>query len=210
MKKIFFTAAAVFAFTVVTAQSENESGKSFGFSQGDILVEGNLRLNSSNDKNSETKNNSLSFTPQVGYFISDKVVIGAQVGFGSNQREVAGVEVSQSSSFGAGVFGRYYFLELGQRFKTYADAGINFSNLKEGLGNAEVTSSSASFGAGIGINYFITERIVLNFGLRNILGYQTSKVDVPGAKNVSSFGFDLNGNIANPFGAGSFGVGYRF
>jgi outer membrane protein len=67
------------------------------------------------------------------------------------------------------------------------------------LGNAEVTTNGASFGAGLGINYFVTDRIVLNFGLRNILSYQTSKVDVAGAKNTSSFGFDLNGNIANPF-----------
>jgi hypothetical protein len=34
-----------------------------------------------------------------------------------------------------------------------------------GLGNAEVTTNSASFGAGVSINYFVTDRIVLNFGL---------------------------------------------
>jgi len=210
MKNFFLTAVAVFTFTAVSAQSENESGKSFGFAKGDIFVEGNLGFNSSNDRNTETQENTLFLAPQVGYFLTEKLVVGVQLGIGTSQREIRGVEVAKSSSLAAGLFGRYYFLELGKRFKTYADAGIDFGSSKSGLGNAEVTSNGASFGAGIGINYFVTERIVLNFGLRNILSYQTSKVDVAGAKSTSSFGFDLNGNIANPFAAGSFGVGYRF
>lgn len=104
----------------------------------------------------------------MDYFVSDKLLVIVQLGFGISIGEVLGVEVAKSSSLGAGVFCRYYFLELGQRFKTYADAGIDFGSTKSGLGNAEVTINGASFGAGIGINYFVTERIVLNFGIRNI------------------------------------------
>jgi outer membrane protein len=101
----------------LSAQTDNESGKSFGFAKGDILVEGNLGLGYTNDRNTETTTNSLSFSPQVGFFVSDKVVIGAQLGLGSSQREVNGVEVAKGSSLGLGVFGRYYFLSWDKDLK---------------------------------------------------------------------------------------------
>ena len=191
---------------ITFANAQDNSAKDFGFSKGDVLVEGNLGFNSSNNNNSDTKSNSFTFTPKAGYFLSDKIAVGAQLGFGSSKTEVAGVDTAKSSGFSAGVFGRYYFLDLGQRFKTYADAGVNFGNSKDDLTNAK--SNSVGVGAGLGINYFVTKRVVLNFALRNILSYSTSKAD--GAKSVSSFGFDLNSNIANPFNTGSFGVGYIF
>jgi outer membrane protein len=208
MKKIILTVAAVFAFGVVSAQ--DDSAKGFGFSEGNILLEGNLGFNSSTDNNTEVKTNSLIFSPKVAYFVTDKLAVGAQLGLGFNKSETNGNETSKNSTLNVGVFGRYYFLELGQRFKTYADANVGFGSSKSGIGAAEVKSNGVGVGAGLGINYFVTKRVVLNFALRNILSYSTSKVDVTGAKNTSSFGFDLNGNIANPFATGSFGVGYIF
>ena len=210
MKNLIFTAAAVLAFGFANAQSQDDSAKTFGFAENDIFVEGNLGFTSTDNKNTNAKTNSVQFSPKVSYFISDNVAIGVQVGVGSAKGELNGVDVSKSSSFNAGVFGRYYFLELGKRFKTYGSANIDFGSAKSGLGNAEVKSNGTAVGVGLGLNYFVTERIVLNFGLRNILSYNTSKVDAPGAKSSSNFGFDLNGNVANPFAAGSFGVGYRF
>ena len=69
MKKLLFAAAAVFAFATANAQEE---GSTFGFSQGNILLEGNLGFSSSNDKNTETKTNSFEFNPKAGYFLNDK------------------------------------------------------------------------------------------------------------------------------------------
>ena len=62
-----------------SAQSINEAGKSFGFTKGIISVEGNLGFNSSNDKNNDSNVNSLSFTPQIGFFVSDDLDVGVQV-----------------------------------------------------------------------------------------------------------------------------------
>lgn len=204
MKKVILSAVALLAITFANAQ--DNGAKDFGFSQGDVLVEGNLGFGSRNNKNTDTKTNSFSFTPKAGYFLTDKIAVGAQLGFGSDKREIAGIDTEKSSNFGVGVFGRYYFLDLGQRFKTYAEANVGFGSEKDRL--ADIKTNEFGIGAGIGINYFVTERIVLNFALRDIIGYSTSKVD--GAKSTSSFGFDLNGNIANPFSAASFGVGYKF
>jgi len=202
MKKVVLSAVALLAITFANAQD----AKDFSFSQGDVLVEGNLGFGSTNDKNSEEKTNTFSITPSVAYFLTDKFAVGAQLGYTSNKEEVAGVDTEKGSIFNAGVFGRYYFLDLGQRFKTYADAGVDFVSGKDDIN--DVKANGVGAGVGIGINYFITERIVLNFALRNIISYSSAKID--GGESVSEFGFDLNGNVSNPFSAASFGVGYKF
>ncbi|KDN54280.1 OmpW family outer membrane protein [Flavobacterium seoulense] len=202
MKKVVLSVVALLAITFANAQD----AKDFSFSQGDVLVEGNLGFGSTNDKNTEEKTNTFSITPSVAYFLTDKFAVGAQLGYTSDKREVAGIDTDKESEFDAGVFGRYYFLDLGQRFKTYADAGVGFTTIKDDINDTKVNGFGA--GVGLGINYFVTERIVLNFALRNIISYQSVKPD--GGENVSQFGFDLNGNIANPFSAASFGVGYKF
>lgn len=208
MKKVILSAIALLAITFANAQ--DSSAKEYGFTEGNVLVEGNLGFNSTKDNNSDVKTNSFIFSPKAAYFLTDKFAVGAQVGVGSSTTETAGVDTSKGTDFSAGVFGRYYFLDLGQRFKTYADAGVDFGSSKAGIGAAEVKANGVSAGVGLGLNYFVTQRVVLNFALRNILSYSTAKVDAPGAKSVSSFGFDLNGNVANPFASGSFGVGYVF
>lgn len=204
MKKVILSAFALLAITFANAQ--DNGAKSFGFSEGDILVEGNLGFGSTNDKNSEVKTNSFSITPKVAYFLTDKFAVGAQLGYASSKKEVSGVDTEKGSDFNVGVFGRYYFLDLGQRFKTYADAGIDFVSGKDDINDLKANGVGA--GVGLGINYFVTERIVLNFALRNIISYSSAKID--GGESVSSFGFDLNGNVKNPFAAASFGVGYKF
>ncbi|AWG21631.1 hypothetical protein FFWV33_08830 [Flavobacterium faecale] len=208
MKKVILSAIALLAISFANAQ--DSSAKEYGFSEGNVLVEGNLGFNSSTNNNTDVKTNSFNFTPKVGYFLTDKFAVGAQIGVGTNKTETAGVDTSKSTNLSAGVFGRYYFLDLGQRFKTYADANVAYGHSKDGIGAAELKANGVSAGLGLGINYFVTKRVVLNFALRNILSYSTAKVDAPGAKSVSNFGFDLNGNIANPFATGSFGVGYIF
>lgn len=204
MKKVVLSVVALLAITFANAQ--DNGAKEFGFSQGDVLVEGNLGFNSTNDKNIEEKTNSFSITPKVGYFLTDKFAVGAQLGYASGKEEVSGVDTEKFSAFNAGIFGRYYFLDLGKRFKTYADANVDFLTAKNDI--TDVKANGFGAGVGVGINYFVTERIVLNFALRNIISYNTLKVD--GGESVSNFGFDLNSDIANPFSAASFGVGYKF
>ncbi|MCW2119764.1 outer membrane beta-barrel protein [Flavobacterium sp. 7A] len=208
MKKVILLAIALLAISFANAQ--DSSAKEYGFSKGNVLVEGNLGFNSSNNNNTEVKTNSFNFAPKVGYFLSDKFAIGAELGLGTNKKETAGVDTSKNTTMSAGVFGRYYFLELGQRFKTYADANVAYGHSKDGIGSAASKANGLGAGIGLGINYFVTKRLVLNFALKNILSYSTAKVDAPGQKSVSNFGFDLSGNIANPFATGSFGIGYIF
>lgn len=200
MKKLLLTAAAVFAFGFANAQDSN-----FGFEKGNVIVEGNLSFNSTNNKNTEVKTNNFEFNPKAGYFLTDKFALGLQLEVGSFKEKTAGTETDKSSNFNAGVFGRYYFLNLGQRFKTYAEAGLGMTSGKDGLGDAKYSGFEAN--AGLGINYFISESFAINFGLTDILDYNTSKWD--GAKNVSEF----NGNVNlfnNFFETAQFGLTYKF
>ncbi len=202
MKKVLLSAVALLAFGFANAQEEE---KGFGFAKGDVIVEGNLSFNSTNDKNTEVKTNSFQFNPKVGYFLNDKFAIGVELGLGSDKEETAGTETDKNSNFNAGVFGRYYFLDLGKRFKTYAEAGLGMESGKAGLGDAKY--SGFGFGAGLGMNYFVSDSFAINFALTDVLSYSSQKWD--GAENVSEFGANVN-VFNNFFTTAQFGLTYKF
>lgn len=204
MKKVLFTAAALFAFGFANAQEETTDASAFGFTKGDIFVEGNLGFSSSNDKNTDTKSNGFDFNPMAGYFVTEKLAVGVELMVGSDKTEVSGTDTNKNSNFGAGVFARYYFLDLGQRFKTYAQAGVGFNSGKAGL--AEAKYSGVGAGAGLGIQYFVSPKIAINFGLSDVLSYSSNKWD--GAENVSNFNANLN-VFNNFFSTAQFGLTYK-
>ena len=203
MKKIVLSAVAILAFGFANAQDSS----SYGFSQGNVIVEGNIQFSSTNDKNTEVKTSELNFNPKVGYFLTDKFAVGVELEVGSDKAETAGTDTDKNSNFNAGVFGRYYFLDLGQRFKTYAEAGVGFGSTKSGLGAAEAKSTGVNFDAGLGINYFVSDSFAINFGLTDILGYSSSKAE--DSEAVSTFTGNFN-VFKNFFDTPTFGLTYKF
>lgn len=206
MKKLLFTAAiAVLGFTNVNAQEE---AKTFGFDQGDIFLEGNIGFNSSNDKNApEEKSSSFNISPKLGFFISEDLAIGGRVSFNSSKTEVDGNDTSDFSGFGAGAFARYYFLDLGERFKTFTEFGVGYNSQNNKIADSKFNTIGA--GLDLGINYFVTEKIALSFGLRNVLSFSSGKSDADGAEAQTNFGFGF-GDVANPFGGNAaFGVLFK-
>lgn len=212
MKKLLFTAAiAVLGFTSVNAQEDTTVG---GFESGDVFVEGNFGFGSTNDKNTEVKTSSFDFNPKVGYFLSDVLAVGVELSLNTDKTtdDIADSE-NKNNTFGAGVFARYYFLELGKRFKTYGEFGVDFDSSKN---EQTVASTSSEFktngfgaGLGLGMNYFVTENFAINFGLTDILAYRSDKADVDGAKAVTSFGSNVN-VFNNFFATTQFGVTWKF
>lgn len=207
MKKLFIVAITALGFTFA-AQAQDEAATIGGFEKGNVFVEGSLGFGSTNDKNSDEKSNEFNFTPKVGYLLSDDFALGAQLDFGSSKTEVGGTDTSKGSRYGVGVFGRYYFLDLGQRFKTYTELGFAYSSAEN-----KITDLKANgFGAGLdlGLNYFVKENIALTFTLDNVLGYSSSKLDVSGAKASSQLNFGI-GEVNNPFGGtANFGILFVF
>lgn len=235
MKKLLLlSAVAVFGLSNVNAQDE-ATEKTFGFEKGNIIVEGNLGFSSSTDTDSdesgdlfESKNSTFSFNPKAGYFISEKFALGLQLSLNSSKMEDTVLAINPNiteetkvSTFGAGVFARYYFLDLGERFKTYGEFGLGFAS-----GNVETTETgltdpltdydTTTFGAGVslGINYFVSECFAINFVLTDVLSYTSTKGtnNLPNATDeykVSEF----NGNINvfnNFFQTAQFGLTYKF
>lgn len=212
MKKIVLTFAALVAFTFANAQEGETS--TFGFSQGNIMLEGNLGYNSTKDKNEPvTTTSSFDFNPKVGYFISDDFALGLELGIGSTKTEVEmpGMTTeTKGSTFNAGVFGRYYFLDLGERFKTYGELGLGMTSSKtEVTGADELKENGFRGGVTLGINYFVTENFAINFALADVLAYNSTKLDVDGAEAESEFNANLN-VFNNFFNTATFGLTFKF
>ncbi|RXJ51381.1 outer membrane beta-barrel protein [Gelidibacter gilvus] len=191
MKKVMFMAAfAVFGLSNVNAQ---EVETTYGFEEGSIMLEGGLGFNTTNNKNSDTKTSGFTISPKVGYFLTEDFAVGVEGLYASSTREVAGIDTGDNKSFGAGVFARYYFLDLGKRFKTYTELGLGYVSNKDKI--ADVKADGFGAGLNLGINYFVTENIAISFGLADVLSYSSAKVD--GGKAVS--GFNGNINVFNNF-----------
>lgn len=209
MKKVLLTLTAVAGLAFASQAQE------YGFNKGNVIVEGNLGLSTTDNKNTEVKTTDFNFTPKVGYFFTDKLAAGINLHAGFEFEDRYGAEVeSKSNTLGAGLFGRYYFLELGSRFKTYAEVNADYQNAKSEYTAAGTTTEDPAvntfgIGGGIGANYFLTDKIAVNFALSNIIGFNTSKADTDGAEAINSFGLNVN-QYNNFFEAATFGLTFKF
>lgn len=213
MKKLLLTLTAVAAITFATKAQE------FGFEKGNFIVEGNLSSSNTNDKNTKEKNASFNFNPKAGYFVTDKIAVGVELGFGQDKNTTFNNDiktVATDKEFGVGAFGRYYFLEVGSRFKTYTEVGVGYANSKDGETKVDgektidaVKVNGFGANAGIGANYFLTDKIAINFAFGNVISYGSAKADVDGAK--ASTAFNTNVNVFNNFfDNATFGLTFKF
>lgn len=209
MKKVLLTLTAVAGIAFASQAQE------MGFGKGNVIVEGNLGFNSRDNKNTEVKRSSFDFTPKVGYFFTDKLAAGINFSVGTETEDQYGIDrKSKDNNVGVGLFGRYYFLELGSRFKTYAELNADYNHSKSELTVGDNTTDSPKtnkFGvnAGIGANYFLTDKVALNFAFANVIGFNTSKTDADGTKAVNEFGVNIN-EFNNFFNTAQFGLTFKF
>lgn len=210
MKKVLLTLTAVAGLTFASKAQEIT-----GFQKGNFIVEGSIQANTTDNKNSEVKTSNFNFVPKAGYFVTDKIAVGVQLGVGSsvNDKYSSTVDTKKTeNSLNVGVFGRYYFLEVGSRFKTYAEVGVDYANANTKTkvnGNTSPKVKADGFGVNgsIGANYFLTDKIAINFAFANVVGYKTDKVK--GAKSENSFNADIN-NFNNFFNTAQFGLTFKF
>lgn len=212
MKKILLTLTAVAGLTVASQAQE------FGFEKGNFIVEGNFQSSNTNDKGTKEKTAAFNFNPKAGYFVTDKIAVGVELGFGQSKETTFDNDiktVETDKAFGVGAFGRYYFLEVGSRFKTYTEVGVGYTN--EQLGETkvgDVKTDAAKFNgfganAGIGANFFLTEKIAVNFAFADVISYGSRKADVDGAKAETAFNTNVN-VFNNFFETAKFGLTFKF
>ena len=218
MKFLFFILIITISF--VRAQDGNLN---YGFAKSEKFIEGNLSFNTSksefleNNQKIESKNSNINFTPKIGYLITDKLAFGIELSYGNsvnqNFNNITNViDENKNKSFGAGVFGRYYFLDLFKRFKVFSELGVNHYTNKNEL-NSNKVSDGNRFEADIdlGVNFFITEKIALTFLLNDLIYFNSSRTNYDNGNKIKMN--ELSGNlnsINNIFNANSFGLLYKF
>jgi opacity protein-like surface antigen len=198
MKKVLFTAVAVLGFTFANAQDETTSNG--GFAKGDLFVSGTVGFNSS--KTGDFKTNDLTFSPAVGYFLTENIAAGVRLNVTSGTED-NGVTKDKTSSFGAQVFGRYYTTPASQ-FSLFGELAVGMNSYKVSPDGFD-SSTYKSFGvnAGFGVNYFLSSNWAMEAGWAG-LGYTSYDNGGNGADKTNSFGLNVDLSAIN------FGLIYKF
>jgi outer membrane protein len=196
MKKIILSAIAVCAFGFANAQDKD----SYGFAKGDMYLGGSISYLSEDNGGVKTTSNTIA--PEFGYFISDNLALTAGLDLISSE-DAAGDKTKETV---IKIGGRYYFLNVGERFKTYTNFGLESGSNDNGGNGAEKTST-LGLGAGIGVNYWITSKWAVDFGLNDVFDYTSSKT---GDVKSTKMSLDINNKYNNIFAAAKLGLIYKF
>lgn len=186
MKKIIFTVAAIFAFGFANAQDKKENS-GMGFAKGDVFITGAFNVSSSNDKNTKEKTNSFEIAPQVNFFVTNNISLGAFISYTSDKEETAGVDTSDISSIGFGLAARYYFTPASQ-FSVFGELAAAYASATDNLAVPEVKLNGFSVAVAPGINYHLSNHFSVEAKWA-VLGFASAKYDVAGAENVTAFAF---------------------
>ncbi|TPG33423.1 outer membrane beta-barrel protein [Flavobacterium pectinovorum] len=204
MKTKFFIILSMLTFSFANAQeaqaeSEMNSAKGITFQQGDMFLEGSIKISTGGAADY------YGFSPKFGYLLNDKFAVGAKIDYSSNKVDATD---TKTNVFGVGAFARYYFLELDKkRFKAFAEAGLGYGRNKVESPLNSDTSNSVTADITVGLNYFVTKNIAVTFTLANVLAYNS----VSPENGASSDTFNLNINLfENIFDQPQFGLLYRF
>ncbi|SDH73366.1 outer membrane beta-barrel protein [Myroides phaeus] len=221
MKKLVLSVMAVAAFGFAANAQEKEK-PTYGFQESNVFVEGSFSISDSNVKmtgtDTKVKTTTFEVNPKVGYMLNDKFAVGASVGFGKLGLDnelfdgaFDGVDADYIKSTYAGVFARYYFLEVGQRFKTFAEVGVGFSEGKMDVSGVSNKATGIRAGLDLGFNYFLTQNLAVSFNVANVFSYANYNVKEDGKKTNTVSNTNANVNIFNNFfDNAKFGLTYKF
>lgn len=202
MKKLIFISVLLIV-TTISANAQYFAGGSFGFNAtgGKIKVDGE-----STDK---TSTRTFSFTPKVGYVLSEKFCLGLELNLTTSRVKTPGNpdEIEKSFTFGLAPFARYYAFRM-NKLALFAQGNIGFSTTttKNKVGSTTTDgpkTNTFGFGAYPGISYDLNDRISFeavvngfNFGFTSsVVKEKVAGADVKDVSNTFGFGVDLN-NIA--------------
>ena len=189
MKKIIFTVAAIFAFGFANAQDKKENSGT-GFTKGDIFITGAFNVSSTNDKNTTVKTNSFEIAPQVNFFLTNNISLGAMISYSSDKAKNALIDTQDDSTIAFGLAGRYYFTPASQ-FSVFAELGAEYESMTDNLSNPKVKTNGFAVALAPGINYHLSNHFSIE-AKWGVLGFESEKTDVTGAENVTGFDFGLD------------------
>jgi len=185
MKKIILTIAAVFALSFANAQDKKEGGS--GFASGDLFFSG--RVNFSNSKTGDVKNDDLTFAPSVGYFLTDNWALVGGLEIGSSKDD-NGVTSTKQSSTGINVGANYYFTPANQ-FSLSIGGRISYTASKDDSSGTDVDTKEMGLRVPVGLHYFVSDHFAITAEWAG-LGYTTNDNGGDGADKTNTFGLDVN------------------
>ncbi|MBC7390137.1 MAG: hypothetical protein H7329_13050 [Opitutaceae bacterium] len=228
MKKLIFTGilslSTLLGFaqktttTTTTTSSSTDNSTTAGPSAGSLFVFGSIGVTSQKPAgNNTTSGGYFSFAPGAGYFLTDRIALGARLTFGKQ----FGGGVQGGSTFGIQAFGRYYFLRdmFASKGGFFLEGNIGYSATKPAYynnnysnayyyngsngnnyyysngyyGNGEPkTISTFTFGVGPGFALFPTKKIGFEFTFPNILGFYVSSRPYDGQSGASGINVGLS------------------
>jgi outer membrane protein len=165
---------AAAVFAFSFANAQDKKDSGFGFVKGDFLLGGNV---------TSVTNGQTVIAPTLSYFISDKVALEA----GITSR--SGGTAASSTDFSVGM--KYQMMKLGERFNVFTGAGLN-------IGDA-----MTSFGAGVHLNYSVTQHLSVGWHLGDLISYSKPKT------GDATTTIDLN-DYSNFLNRNNFSLIYKF
>ncbi len=195
MKKVILVLVVVVSTSLVNAQKRKTvqsspstssfSSRNMGYNKGDFFVSGSFGYVAKD--NGVSKDGTFGFAPSLGYFIKEKIAIGASLGFKNTSTTPSGGSSSSVSEFGVGVFGRYY-INPSSQFSLFGQAGLEFASQSQSGGG----SSATRFGLALkpGLNYFVSDRFSLEATLGEV-GFTSRSGGGGNSTTDFNFGLDL-------------------
>ncbi|CAM1348248.1 outer membrane beta-barrel protein [Tenacibaculum crassostreae] len=195
MKKLLLTIAMVVAGFTANAQEKG------GFEKQDWFISGSAGFNSVSQEGGSDLT-TFTFSPSVGYFVSENIALELALIIGSSTTETMGFQADIDQT-GASLSGNYFFTPE-NNFSFTLGAGLSYTSVTTDMdGFGEFDSNVFSIAVAPGINYFISENFALRASLA-ALSYSNESIDVDGAPSTNSFGLNLNLSDIN------FGLTYKF
>ncbi|MDP1845103.1 MAG: hypothetical protein Q8K64_16945 [Sediminibacterium sp.] len=164
--KIILIFIFIFFFSI-TAKSQLDKGIWLVSGTGNFLTSKYEYTSPTFSSKSDRLN--IAISPNIGYFIIDKLAVGLRTSFSKNKDQVTGVGggYTNVNRFSIGPFTKYYFLEKYKHYNLVADVSYQYGlySFKPTKGN------SNTFNAAIGpVIYFNT-----SVGLEFLVGYYSTK-----------------------------------
>jgi hypothetical protein len=155
--KLFFV-VLLSLFSVSALYSQTEKGK--------ISIGGQTNLNFSTLSTKYTYQTRFNMSPQVGYFIMNRMLIGFQVPVSFSKETIHDFGLYSGSeniktTMELTPFLSYYFST--GKLKPYISTKAGFGSEKSKISTSTTESSIFSYGGGVGLACFLNERVSLNY-----------------------------------------------
>ena len=150
--------------------------------QGQWMVGGTAGFNStSNDPDGGADAvTTFNLNPNIGYFVIDNLAIGLNLGFESHS--------GAGSVFSVGPQVRYYFVNLGESAKLFAQGRFGFASFSPEEGDSY---SGTEWGVGVGLAYFLNPHVALE----GLLEYSSLTPNSDFDFKQNTFGFNVGFQI---------------